>query len=82
MWDMMRSGIRGDTRKCYYYKVEKFFNINVMQLSIGEVYGNKSVNMLLVDLVCWDRVVKHDGMGGDQLGICIRGQRTEHITII
>ena len=65
MCDVARSGIRGDTRKAYYCEVEIFSNIYGMQFVIGGEYGLKFLDMLMYELVWWERLEKIDGVRGN-----------------
>ena len=62
MCDVAISGIRGDPRKAYYYKVEKFSNIYGMQLGLGGAYGYKFLNIYMDELIRLYGLVQHDGV--------------------
>ena len=47
MCDLEKSSIKGDTTKVYCCEVEKFSNIYIIQLGLGEAYGHKFVSISL-----------------------------------
>ena len=52
MYDVGRSGIKGDTSKSYNCNVEKLSNIYGILLGLGDAYLHKFVKKYL-DLVPW-----------------------------
>ena len=64
MCDVEMSGVRGDPRKAYYYKVDKFSKIYGMQLGLGGTYGYKFVNIYMDELIRWYGLVQHDSVCG------------------